>query len=155
VPCEDGYAQERALLGQVLPLVHAHEAWVADRNFCTTDFLFAIARRQSFFVMRQHAQTLHWRLLGKRRSCGRSDAGTVYEEAVQLRDQEGNILTVRRVTVELDKPTRDGDTALHILTNIPQEDADALLIAELYRGRWTIETAFGELATTLSNEINT
>jgi IS4 transposase len=155
VPCEDSYAQERALLGEVLPLVQAQDAWLADRNFCTTDFLFGIARRQSFFVIRQHAQTLHWRLVGKRRSCGRSDTGTVYEQAVQLRDEEGNILTARRITVHLDKPTRDGDTALHILTNIPKEDADALLIAELYRGRWTIETAFGELAATLSNEIHT
>jgi len=155
IPCEDGHAQERALLGEVLPLVQAKDVWVADRNFCTTAFLFGIAARQSFFIIRQHAQNLHWRLLGKRRYCGRSDTGAVYEQAVQLEDEQGNILKVRRVTVELDEPTRDGDTELHILTNIPKEDADALVIAELYRGRWTIETAFGELAATLSNEINT
>lgn len=155
LPCEDGHAQERALLGEVLPLMQPKDVWVADRNFCTTDFLFGIAARQSFFVIRQPAQTLHWRLVGKRCSCGRSETGAVYKQAVELRDEQGNILTARRVTVELDKPTRDGDTELHILTNLPQEDADAVAVANLYRGRWTIETAFGELAATLSNEIQT
>jgi len=155
IPCEDGHAQERALLGQVLPFVQPKDVWVADRNFCTTDFLFGIAARQGFFVIRQHAQTLHWRLKGKRHYCGRSETGEVYEQAVELRDEEGNILTARRVTVELDVPTRDGDTELHILTNIPDGDAGGLVIAELYRGRWTIEAAFGELAAVLSNEIDT
>lgn len=155
VPCEDGHAQERALLGEVLPLVQANEVWVADRNFCTTDFLFGIAERQAFFVIRQHAQTLHWKLKGKRRYCGRSATGEVYEQAVQLTDEAGNILKVRRVTVEVDKPTRDGDTEIHILTNVPEEDADALAIAEAYHGRWTIESAFGELAAALSAEIDT
>ena len=155
IPCEDGHAQERALLGEVLPLVQPKDAWVADRNFCTTDFLFGVAARQSFFVIRQHAQTLHWRLRGKRRYCGRSETGEVYEQAVELRDERGNRLAARRVAVELDQPTRDGDTELHILTNIPPAGAGALRIAELYRGRWTIEAAFGELATVLSNEIDT
>jgi IS4 transposase len=155
LPCEDGHAQERALLGDVLPLVQPRDVWVADRNFCTTDFLFGIAVRHGFFVIRQHAQNLHWRLVGKRRYVGRSDTGKVYEQMVELSDEQGHTLTVRRVTVQLDQPTRDGDTELHILTNLPSEDADALVIAALYRGRWTIETAFGELSATLSNEIDT
>jgi hypothetical protein len=155
VPCEDGHAQERALLGEILPLVQARDVWVGDRNFCTTDFLFGIAARDSCFVIRQHAQTLHWELQGKRRYCGRSDTGEVYEQAVTLTDEQGNVRTARRVTVELDTPTRDGDTEIHILTNIPEEDADALAIAAAYHGRWTIEIAFGELAATLSAEIDT
>jgi hypothetical protein len=155
VPCEDGHAQERTLLGEVLPLVQARDVWVADRNFCTTAFLFGIATRDGFFVIRQHAQTLHWQLKGKRRYRGRSATGNVYEQAIALTDEEGNILTARRVTVELDTPTREGDTEIHILTNLPEEAADALAIAAAYHGRWTIETAFGELAATLSAEINT
>jgi len=155
VPWEDGHAQERALLGEVLPLVQPQDVWVGDRNFCTTDFLLGIAARGGFFVIRQHAQTLHWELKGKRRYCGRSETGKVYEQAVELTDERGNLLTMRRVTVELDKPTRDGDTQIHILTNIPEPDADALAIAAAYHGRWTIEAAFGELAATLSAEINT
>jgi hypothetical protein len=155
VPCEDGHAQERALLGDVLPLVQPKDVWLGDRNFCTTDFVFGIATRQAFYVIRQHAQNLPWQPMGKRRYCGRGETGEVYEQTVQLLDEQGNKLTARRVTVELDEPTRDGDTEIHIMTNIPESDADALAIAELYRGRWTIEKAFGELAATLSNEINT
>ena len=155
IPCEDGHAQERALLAEVLPLVQPRDVWVADRNFCTTGFLFAIAARQGFFVIRQHAQTLQGCTQGKRHYCGRSETGKVYEQAVQLWDEQGNILTARRITVALDQPTRDGDTELHILTNLPQADADGLVIAELYRGRWTIESAFGELAAVLSAEIDT
>jgi hypothetical protein len=155
VPCEDGHAQERALLGEILSLVQPKDVWVGDRNFCTTDFLFGIVARKGFFVIRQHAQTLHWELKGKRRYCGRSETGKVYEQTIELADEQGNTLMGRRVTVELDTPTRDGDTEIHILTNLPATDANALAIAAAYHGRWTIETAFGELAATLSAEIDT
>jgi hypothetical protein len=37
---EDGHAQERSLLSQVLDTVQRHELWIADRNFCTLGFLF-------------------------------------------------------------------------------------------------------------------
>src|SRR5512143_1378029 len=59
VPCEDGHAQERSLLDRILPLVADQDLWIADRNFCTTDFLFGLARRDGFFVLRQHAATRH------------------------------------------------------------------------------------------------
>ena len=42
-PCEDGHAQERALLDQVLATVEANDGWIEDRNFCTLGFLFGIA----------------------------------------------------------------------------------------------------------------
>jgi hypothetical protein len=45
VPCEDGHAQERSLLDQVLPMVQTRDLWIADRNFCTTAFLFALDER--------------------------------------------------------------------------------------------------------------
>ena len=64
------------------------------------------------------------------------------------------VLLLRRVTVVLDKSTRDGDTEIHVLTNLPRVE-DAPVIAELYRKRWTIETAFQELEETLQSEINT
>jgi hypothetical protein len=34
-PCADGHAQERALLGAVIPTVAAGEVWIADRHFCS------------------------------------------------------------------------------------------------------------------------
>ncbi len=155
VLCEDGHAQERSLLDRILAIVAAQDLFIADRNFCTTDFLFGIARRGGFFVIRQHASTLHWECVGKRRACGRIETGKVYEQTIRATDDAGEILFLRRVTVVLDQPTRDGDTELHLVTNVPAQDARAKVIADLYRRRWTIETAFQELEATLHSEINT
>jgi IS4 transposase len=155
VLCEDGHAQERSLLDQVVATVAAKDLWIADRNFCTTDFLFGIAGRGGSFVIRQHASTLCWTFVGKRRSCGRIDTGKVFEQTVRATNGAGEILFLRRVTVILDQPTRDGETELHILTNVPAKDAKARTIADLYRKRWTIETAFQELEAALNSEIKT
>jgi IS4 transposase len=155
VLCEDGHAQERSLLDQIVAKVAAKDLWIADRNFCTTDFLFGIAGRGGFFVIRQHASTLCWAFVGKRRPRGRIDTGKVFEQTIQATNGVGEILSLRRVTVLLDQPTRDGETELHILTNVPAEDAKAKTIADLYRKRWTIETASQELEATLHSEINT
>jgi IS4 transposase len=153
--CQDGHAQERSLLDQVLELVAAQDLWIEDRNFCTTNFLFGIARRAAFFVVRQHAATLRWEFAGKRRACGRIDTGKVFEQTIRATNDAGEVLILRRVTVVLDKPTRDGETEIHLLTNVPAKDARAKVIADLYRKRWTIETAFQELEATLNGEINT
>src|SRR3954453_6816282 len=153
--CEDGHAQERSLLDQVLETIRSGEAWIADRNFCTTGFLFGIARRGGSFVIRQHGATLFIEGMGERRPCGRIETGAVFEQEMRLGDGDGGTMTVRRITVVLDKPTRDGDTEIHILTNLPVEVADARTIADLYRRRWTVESAFGELATCLNGEVNT
>ena len=84
VPCEDGHTQERALLGKVLPRVEPGDLWLGDRNFCTTGFLFGIADRGGFFLIRQHASTLTWKLLGSRKRCGKTASGTVYEQSVEV-----------------------------------------------------------------------
>ena len=155
LPCDDGHAPERALLDQVLQVVHPRELWIEDRNFCTTDFLFGIAHRAAFFIVRQHASTLHWGFVGKRRACGRIDTGKVFRQTIRATNDAGEILILRRITVVLDQPTRDGDTEIHLLTNVPAQDAHARVIADLYRKRWTIETAFAELEATLEGEVNT
>ncbi len=155
VGCEDGHAQERAALPAILDRVRPREVWIADRNFCTTGFLFGLVLRGAKFVIRQHRQTLHWEPVGRRRAAGRCDGGRVWEQAVALRDDRGLRFAGRRVTVELDTPTRDGDAEVHILTNLPAAVASAARVAELYRRRWTIEAAFAELAQTLSGEIDT
>lgn len=67
---------------------------------------------------------------------------------------DGETLTVRRVVVKLNEPTRDRDMEIAILTNIPPERADAITIAEQYRLRWRIETAFQHLTESLTCEIN-
>lgn len=152
--CEDAHAQERSLLDQVLPLVEAGQVWMADRNFCTTGFLFGLHQRQAFFLIRQHRQTLHWQLVGQQTFCGQTDTGRVYEQKVLLSDEEGNTLVARRITVQLHSPTRDGDRELHLLTNLPTQ-VSALTIAAAYRQRWRIETAFAEMEKFLQAEITT
>ena len=150
---EDGHAQERTLLDDVVELVRAKDLWVADRNFCTLGFLFGIKKRDGFFAIREHAG-LPGELLGERRFKGRCDTGEVYEQRARLRNEDGEVMKVRRVTVILDKPTRDGDTEIHILTNLPKK-VGALQVADIYRKRWTIETLFFEVEQTLSCEIST
>jgi hypothetical protein len=79
----------------------------------------------------------------------------VYEQAVQLTAASGETWTLRRVTVKLKVKTRNGDTALVLLTNLPSAAADAITIASLYRTRWGIETAFQKLEKYLNSEIET
>ena len=153
-PCEDGHAQERSLLGQVEATVQPKDLWIDDRNFCTTGFLFGIARREGFFLVRQHAATLTYTLVGKRKDRGRVETDRVFEQTLRATNDAGEVLFLRRVTVVLDKPTRDGDTELHLLTNVPVKHARARVVADLYRRRWTIETAFAEMEKVLNGEIN-
>jgi len=152
-PCEDGHAQERSLLPKVLMTVARNDLWLEDRNFCTTGFLFGIHQRDAAFLVRQHANALKWELIGERRPLGGTETGQVFEQAVRLRNEQGENLMVRRITVELDRPTRDGETVLHLLTNLPEEVADGRLLAGLYLRRWLIETAFAELTVPLACEI--
>jgi IS4 transposase len=154
-PCEDGHAQERSLLPQVLSTVQAADLWIADRNFCTTGFLFGIAARSAAFLIRQHRQTLNYELLGERRKIGRCPTGMIYEQKVRLIDADGKRMIVRRVTIKLNKPTRDGDTEIHLLTNLPAKAANARSVADLYLRRWTVENAFHELDQALHGEIKT
>jgi hypothetical protein len=152
---EDGHAQERRLLDAILPAVKPKDLWIADRNFCTRKFLFGIRRRGGYFLIRQHA-SLQGELVGRKRKVGRCETGVVYEQSIRLADPEtGDEVDFRRITVKLVTPTRDGDLELHLLSNVPAEDADAIVLAELYRKRWTIETVFQEITQTLQCEIET
>lgn len=145
----DGHASERSLLDDVIARVADHDLWIADRNFCTQKFLFAIHRTRARFVIRQHGR-LEGELLGRRQYVGRCDTGHTYEQPIALAF-EGRQETFRRVSVVLDEPTRDGDTEIHILTNLPRKQT-AAVVAELYRRRWTIEGRFLEVSQTLNAE---
>lgn len=156
LPWEDAHAQERSLLEQIVPKVRPRDLWIDDRNFCTTTFLFGIRRRGGCFLVRQHASTLHWQRLGERQSRGRVETGRVYEQAVRLEHPDtGESLLARRITVELDEPTRDGESVIHLLTNLPAAEADAKQVARLYKKRWTLERVFQDLTVALTCEINT
>lgn len=157
IPCEDGHAQERSLTEEIVVAVSRGECIIADRNFSTTRILFGIARRSAFFVIRQHKSNVVWKSAGKQRRIGTDERGRpIYEQAVLLIDEaHDETLKARRITIQLAKPTQDGDMELHIFTNLPQKDADALKIATLYADRWTVETAFQHLTVDLRCEINT
>jgi hypothetical protein len=151
---ERGQASERSLIGNVLETVEAGEVWIADRNFCTLDFLFGLALRKARFVIRQHGQ-LQGIPAGKSRYVGKNAQGEkIWEQTVTI-TQQGHTLTVRRVTIKLKKPTRDGDYELHIFTNLTAREATAVKAAELYGKRWTIEVVFLELQTALCCEVKT
>lgn len=153
-PIEDGHAQERSALDQVIDTIERNDLWIADRNFCTLKFLYAIAQRCGRFVIRQH-EMVQGERVGKRRFAGKTATGRVYESQLKLPTYEGRTITVRAIEIELFQPTRDDDPAITILTNLTEDEADAAKITEIYRTRWRIETAFQKLTTTLQCEVNT
>jgi len=155
VCCEDGHAQERALISHILPMVRERDLWIADRNFCTTKFLFGIHTRSGRFVIRQHASTLTWDRAGRKRPAGRCETGKLTEQTLWLTNPDGQTLPVRRVTITLDKPTRDGETVLHLLTTLTAKQASAKKVSQLYLTRWKIENVFQTLTTVLKCEVNT
>jgi hypothetical protein len=48
IPCEDGHAQERSLLTDVLPTIRPRDLLVDDRNLCTFVFLFGVMARRAY-----------------------------------------------------------------------------------------------------------
>lgn len=152
-PCEDGHAQERALLSDVLPSVHAGDLWLGDRNFCVRSFICGINDRQGHFIIRQHAN-LPWESLGKEIPRGRIDTGKVFEQPIRVFDESGNAHEFRRIRVLLNEKTRDGDKEIFILACLPKTAANAKTVANLYLKRWSIETAFQHLKEYFNSEIN-
>jgi hypothetical protein len=149
VPCEDGHAQERSLVDQVLPSVQAGEVWIADRNFCTRGVLRGLRERRAYAVVRLHGG-LPFTEITPFASIEGGDAGQrLFEQGIEV---EGH--PYRRIRIALPTPTRDGDYQLDVVTNLPETVAAATL-ASLYRKRWTLETAFQHLARHFASEIDT
>ena len=151
LPCQDGHAQERSMFDQLLPTVEAKDLWIGDRNFCTVSFLFGIVNRKGKFLIRQHGN-LPFDAKGRRKFIGQSETGRVYEQAMTVTDSQGVVRTFRRIEIQLNEPTRDEETVVYLVTNLPQR-VSAVAISQTYRQRWTIETAFQEMAKSLEGEI--
>ena len=143
-----------SLLDAVLLTVSTNDLWVADRNFCTVDFTCGIADRDARFIFRLHGN-FPYTLLGKEKSIGKTETGKVFEQGIMVIDNNGQQRRFRRIRVLLKKETRDGDKEIFIITNLSKRAAGSKKIAEIYRGRWTIETAFQELEKWFNSEINT
>ena len=151
---EDAYTQERALLTQVLPRLQADDLVVADRNFCTTRFVFGVHARKAFTIVRQHRSNLPCTPTSKLKKCGATDTGVAWEQSVQVTDPDsGEVLTLRRIELRLLQKTRDGDCTIAVLTNLPAK-VSALQIANSYRERWTIEKHFQFLTQSLNCEVS-
>jgi hypothetical protein len=154
IACEDAHAQERSLLDPVLATVRPDDLWIADRNFCTAKFLFSIAQKLGYFIIRHHGGSFGWTAASKRRWRGRVETGTVYEQTIAV-EHEGKTRKLRRVTLVLDQATKEGETEIHLLTNLRKGKVNACQVAEWYRKRWTLEGVFQDLTVSLRCEINT
>ncbi len=144
-----GHAQESSCCDRIVDELVAKDVIIADRHYCIVAFLVKIAVARGFFVIRQHGR-LKGVLAGKRKRIGRISTGVVYEQEMKL-SADDDAMTVRRITIALDKPTRDGDEEIHVLTNLPS-DVAATVVADLYRHRWEEKTAFNVLQMTLTCE---
>ena len=149
---EDAHSQERALLPDLQ--IEAGIHLIADRNFCVPAFLLRIRRSRSFFTIRHHRSTFPLEHVGKVRRCGRCETGMVSEQTIRIEDDAGQVFFWRKITLELDKPTRDGETEIVLISNLPPR-VKATTIATAYRERWTIEQHFQRLTDWLHCEVPT
>jgi IS4 transposase len=155
VPCEDGHASERGLLASALQAATAGDLWIGDRHFCTAPAIRLATARGAAVLFREHGAHPNPRPTGPRRKVGRVATGVVYEEPVEIAaTAEEPALALRRIEVVLDEPTTDGDTVIRMLTTLPAK-VEASTVAQLYRGRWSIEGLFGRLEAALNSEIRT
>ena len=153
VLCEDAYTQERALLDRVR--IRAGQLWIADRNFCVRWFLRDIERHGAFFLIRRHQKDLPFTPLEELVPVGRCATGAVFEHRIRVEGPKGGAPQVmRRVVLRLDKPTREGETEIELVTDLPAE-VSAILICETYRRRWQIEGHFQRLTDLLHCEVPT
>jgi hypothetical protein len=150
---EDAYTSEKKLADSLLAEAKAGETYVGDRGFCTCRLIGRIHDRQAFFVFRELTQDMVFEHQGPEKACGRCTTGRVFESKVCLVDPTtGRTWELRRIHVQLDKPTSSGDTDLWLLTNLP-DSYSARAIAELYRERWGVERYFHRIKHELHGEI--
>lgn len=149
---EDAHQQEATKCHDIAEDLVENDVLVADRHYCVVEFMNSIDAKGCHFIIRHHAR-LPGVLIGSRKKLGRIDTGMVYEQTMQLTKKEGS-LVVRRITIELDEPTQDGDTVIHILTNLPSSVCGKL-VAEQYHRRWDAETGFYYLRMCFNGELPT
>jgi hypothetical protein len=146
---EDAHAQECSTRSQIADDLEPGNLLMADRHFCLLQFFKDIAEAGAAFVIRQHGR-FRGVLKGKRRKIGKTATGVVFEQEIWT--TESGEQRMRRITIELYKPTKKGETEVHLLSNLPAE-VDAIEIADLYLVRWEIETSFYHLTTSLTCEL--
>jgi hypothetical protein len=78
----------------------------------------------------------------------------VSEQTIRVMDTAGQIFFWRKITLKLDTPTRDGETEIVLISNLPRK-IKSVVIATVYRERWTIERHFQRLTDWLHCEVPT
>jgi hypothetical protein len=126
-----------------------------------------VVDRRGRFRVRPHKSTLRWEETRGWTESGRIETGEVSEQAIRLtdidergrvlRDEPGQArtLTIRRLRLVLDQPTRDGETEIFLLSDVPAEVAEGRMLATIYRQRWTLEKGFQTWVEALRWEIDT
>jgi hypothetical protein len=108
-------------------VVRAGQLWIAERNYCTVEFLHGLAAGAKF-INRQHGQ-LDGTPVGKPRRSGATETGAVWEKEFRTPEHAGQALRIRRVLVKLRQATRDGDREIAVLTNLSVDEANATTVS--------------------------
>ena len=153
VASDDAYSSERTLVQEILDRAQPNDLFVADRFYCTAKIIGNVMLRHAFCVIREHNTQLRVLSEGKLKRRGKTETGTVYEQTIEVEDKEtGETLFLRRIVLKLNTPTREGETEIRLVTNLPAK-VRAHRVAELYRKRWTLERHFDFLKNSLHAEI--
>ena len=147
VVSEDAYTSERTLVYRLMPTFQVNDVIVADRNFFLTEFFEQLTARGAYFVIRYHAAT-HLKPEGEQVHQGSVETGEVYEQSVVLHG-----VRYRLIRIQLKTPTREGDTEILLVTNLPADRATALQVANSYRLRWRLESTFLEVTRSVVCEV--
>jgi hypothetical protein len=147
---EDAHSQERALFDRVA--VAPGQLWIMDRNFCVRSLLFRMGRAGASFLVRWHRSTLPFRATSRLRSRGRCATGRISEQSIEVEDGDGGVHHLRRIVLELDGPTRDGETEIVLVTNLPAT-VTAQACCAAYAGRWQIEGHYQTMTDLLHCEV--
>lgn len=155
IPSEDAHASERVLMPAAMEAACAGDLWLADRHFCTRAIILGLVARAAHFIIREHKAHPNPTPVGPRRRIGRSETGVVFAQRVTIPTADGGVQRLRRIEIELDVPTSDGETLIRLLTHLPKAAADARTVARLYLERWTVENLFQRLESALHSEVRT
>ena len=153
VACEDAHSQERTAMRELVERVKPGELWLADRHFSTSSILFGIAERGGRFLIREHGASPNPAELGRINPVGRIETGLASLQKVECTNAQGRKLRMRRIVLELDEPTEDGEKKIRLLTNASVRELPTRHAAQLYRSRWCIEGMFQRLESALNSEL--
>lgn len=151
LPWEDAHANEKEVLAAYQLDLSEPDVVVADRQFCANTVMNLLNAQKAKFIIRHNASVgVH--VVKERRSCGKTPTGQVFESRVRYA-QTNRVL--RCVEVELDKPTRNGEKVIRLLTDLPASKASGRQVAQAYLCRRRIETVFWDLTVSLTCEVKT